>query len=168
MTLWLVGMMGSGKTSAGLLAAERLGVPFIDVDEEIASGQGSSIPEMWAELGERGFREMETAAIERVAGSHAIVSTGGGAVLDASNRHRMKTSGTVVWLRARPAVLAARLLASASRRPLLDDHPDRGGRVAELLVERAPAYDDAADYEIDTSELSVEEVAMRIEGLWRP
>jgi shikimate kinase len=78
----------------------------------------------------------------------------------------MKNTGTVVWLRARPEVLDARLDDTGGGRPMLDDHVDRGARVAKLLEERAAAYDGAADYEIDTSELSVEEVAMRIEELW--
>ncbi|HSK07628.1 MAG TPA: shikimate kinase [Acidimicrobiia bacterium] len=166
MTLWLVGMMGTGKTSAGRLAAERLGVPFIDVDQEIATDRGAEIPEIWSGLGEEGFRELETASIDRVAGSRAIVATGGGAVLDPANRRRMRETGTVIWLKTPPDVLAARLDSSGGR-PLLEGHPDRGGRVAALLEERAQAYDDAADYELDTSELSVEEVAMRIEVLWR-
>jgi shikimate kinase len=166
MTLWLVGMMGSGKTTAGGRAAARLGVRFVDVDEEIASDSGQSVPELWAERGEQAFREMEAAAIERVAGDRAIVSTGGGAVLDPASRARMKATGTVVWLRVLPDVAAARLDSNRGR-PLLDDDPDPGARVAALLQERASAYEDAADYDIDTSELSVEEVAMRIEALWR-
>ncbi|HSJ84513.1 MAG TPA: shikimate kinase [Acidimicrobiia bacterium] len=166
MTLWLVGMMGSGKSSAGELAAQRLGVPFVDIDEEIVADQGSSIPKLWADSGERAFRELETAAIGRVAGTRAIVSTGGGAVLDPSNRYRMRTTGTVVWLRARPEVLAERLAEAGEGRPMLDDHPDRGSRIAQLLEARTAAYANAADYELDTSELSVEEVAMRIEELW--
>jgi len=121
---------------------------------------------LWAESGERAFRELETAAIGRVAGTRAIVSTGGGAVLDPSNRYRMRTTGTVVWLRARPEVLAGRLAEAGGDRPMLDDHPDQGSRIAELLEARTAAYDNAADYELDTSELSVEEVAMRIEELW--
>jgi shikimate kinase len=166
MTLWLVGMMGSGKTTAGARAAARLGVRFVDVDQEIESDSGQSVPELWAGRGEQAFREMEAAAIERVAGDRAIVSTGGGAVLDPASRARMKATGTVVWLRVRPDVAAARL-DSIPGRPLLDEDPDPGARVAALLQERASAYEDAADYDIDTSELSVEEVAMRIEALWR-
>ncbi len=165
--MWLVGMMGSGKTTAGRLAAERLAVPFLDIDDEVAAGRGSSLPELWDELGEKGFRELESAAIERVAGAEAIVSTGGGVVLDRANRYRMKSTGTVVWLKAPPPVLAARLEAGGGR-PLLDDHPDQANRLAMLLEERSRAYGDAADYEIDTSQLSVEDVAMRIVGLWMP
>lgn len=166
MTLWLVGMMGSGKTSIGSLAAQRLGVSFIDIDEEIVADQGSPIPELFARLGEGAFREIEASTIERVAGARAIVSTGGGAVLDPSNRRRMKNTGTVVWLRARPEVLEARIADTGEGRPMLADRAERGARIAELLEERTAAYDGAADYEIDTSELSVEEVAMRIEELW--
>lgn len=165
MTLWLVGMMGSGKTTGGKLAASNLGVPFIDLDEEIAAASGITIAEMWAIRGEAFFRGEESAAIERIAGSEAIVSTGGGSVLDASNRRRMRATGTVVWLRAAPTTIASRI-GEASGRPLIDDEDDPVAKVAGLSAERSAAYADAADYEIETSELSVEEVAMRIEELW--
>lgn len=164
MTLWLVGMMGTGRTGAGRLAAERLGVEFVDVDDAVATEAGSSIPELWARLGEAGFRRLETAVINRVAGTEAVVSTGGGAVLAVANRRRMRDTGRVVWLRAEPEVLERRL-ANAGDRPLLAE-PDRTGRITRLLEERSRAYEDAADYEIDTSPMSVEEVAMRIEQLW--
>jgi shikimate kinase len=165
MTLWLVGMMGTGKTGAGRLAAERLGVEFVDVDDAVATEAGSSIPELWARLGEAGFRRLETAVINRVAGTEAVVSTGGGALLAVANRRRMRDTGRVVWLRAEPGVLERRL-ANAGDRPLLAGEPDRTARITRLLEERARAYEDAADYEIDTSPMSVEEVAMRIEQLW--
>jgi len=164
--LWLVGRMGSVKTSTRRRAADRLGVAFHDVDEEVAAGHGSPVPELWDTIGEGVFRELEAAVIDRMAGAHAVVSTGG-AVLDPANRDRMKGTGALVWLQAGPEVLAARLDDGAAR-PLLEDHPDRRGRIAALLEERGQGYADAADYEIDTSELAVEEVAMRIEELWRP
>lgn len=164
MTLWLVGMMGTGRTGAGRLAAERLGVEFVDVDDAVATEAGSSISELWARLGEAGFRRLETAVINRVAGTEAVVSTGGGAVLAVANRRRMRDTGRVVWLRAEPEVLERRL-ANAGDRPLLAE-PDWTGRITRLLEERSRAYEDAADYEIDTSPMSVEEVAMRIEQLW--
>ena len=77
----------------------------------------------------------------------------------------MRDTGRVVWLRAEPAVLEGRLV-EAGDRPLLAGEPDRTARITRLLEERARAYEDAADYEIDTSPMSVEEVAMRIEQLW--
>ena len=165
MTLWLVGMMGTGKSSAGRLAAERLGVEFVDVDEAVALDAGMAIPELWERLGEGEFRRIETAMIEQVAGTEAVVSTGGGAVLAAANRRRMRDTGRVVWLRATPAVLESRL-DDAGDRPLLGGDSDRTNTITRLLEERSRAYEDAADYEIDTSPISVEEVAMRIEQLW--
>ncbi|HEU5112125.1 MAG TPA: shikimate kinase [Acidimicrobiia bacterium] len=165
MTLWLVGMMGTGKSSAGRLAAERLGVEFVDVDEAVASEVGMAISELWERLGEGEFRRIETAMIEQVAGTEAVVSTGGGAVLAAANRRRMRDTGRVVWLRATPAVLDGRL-DDAGDRPLLGGDSDRTNTITRLLEERSRAYEDAADYEIDTSPMSVEEVAMRIEQLW--
>lgn len=165
MTLWLVGMMGTGKSSAGRLAAERLGVEFVDVDEAVALEMGMTIPELWDRLGEGEFRRIETAMIDRVAGTEAVVSTGGGAVLAAVNRRRMRDTGRVVWLRATPSVLERRL-ETAGDRPLISGHPERTNTITRLLEERSRAYEDAADYEIDTSPVSVEEVAMRIEQLW--
>jgi shikimate kinase len=165
MTLWLVGMMGTGKTCAGRLAAELLGVEFVDVDDAVATEAGSSIAELWDRLGEPGFRRFETAVIKRVAGREAVVSTGGGAVLEVANRRRMRDTGRIVWLRAELAVLERRL-EKAGDRPLLAGDPDRTAKITRLLEERSGAYEDAADYEIDTSPMTVEEVAMRIEQLW--
>jgi len=165
MTLWLIGMMGSGKTTAGRLAAETLGIAFFDTDEEVASRLGRPVADIWDELGEPSFREMESAAVRRLAGENAVISTGGGVVLEPGNRDVMKTSGSVVWLSCPPGVLASRLEGSSGR-PLLDDQPDLAAAIGDVLVLRSAAYSEMADYEIDTSVLSVEEVALRIEGFW--
>lgn len=165
MTLWLIGMMGSGKTTAGRLAAGSLGVGFHDTDDEVASGLGCSVAELWTEVGESGFRVLESAAVQQLAGAVAIISTGGGAVVDKANRERMKETGPVVWLRARPEVLASRLEGGA-RRPLLDSSPDRAATLIALLIDRSRTYSEVADFEIDTSSLSVEDVAGKIAGLW--
>jgi shikimate kinase len=165
MTLWLIGMMGSGKTAAGRIAAGRLGVPFFDTDDEVVSDVGHPIARIWDETGETAFRQMESAAMRRLADEEAVISTGGGVVLDEENRVLMRKSGVVVWLRCAPEVLAARLGGSTGR-PLLDQEPDRAAALAGVLESRAAAYSETADYEIDTSFLSVEEVARGIEGLW--
>jgi shikimate kinase len=164
MTLWLIGMMGSGKTTAGRLAAGSLGVGFHDTDDEVASGLGCSVAELWNEVGEYGFRVLESAAVQQLAGAVAIISTGGGAVVDKANRERMKATGPVVWLRARPEVLASRLVGAG--RPLLNSSPDRTATLTALLIDRSRTYFETADFEIDTSSLSVEDVASKIEGLW--
>ncbi|MGH8916129.1 MAG: shikimate kinase [Acidimicrobiia bacterium] len=166
MTLWLVGMMGSGKTSAGQLAAAALGVAFFDTDDEVVSAAGRSVTEIWAELGEASFRELESAAIRRLAGDDAVVATGGGAVLDSRNRDLMRATGPVFWLRSPPQVLAGRLEGSSGR-PLLDGAADREADLARVLAERSAFYSEAAEFEIDTSRLTADEVALRIEELWR-
>lgn len=165
MTLWLIGMMGSGKTTAGRLAADSLGVAFFDTDDEVTASLGRPVPRIWDELGEASFRESESAVIRRLAGEKAVVATGGGAIVDQANRDRMKASGRVVWLRCLPEVLASRLEGSIGR-PLLDGEESPAAALGAVLGARSIAYAEASDFEIDTSSLSVEEVAEEIEGLW--
>ena len=165
MTLWLVGMMGSGKTSAGEQAAESLGVPFFDTDAEIARRMGCSVAQLWGDLGESAFRDMESAAIQRLAGTEAIVGTGGGAVLDEANRGKMRESGKVVWLKAAASTLAERV-GSGPERPLLAEDSDVAGNLTTILDERTSAYGDSADLQIDTEGRSLEEVAEEIAALW--
>jgi shikimate kinase len=160
--MWLVGMMGSGKTSAGRMAASRLRVGFADTDEELERASGRSVLDIWGELGEPGFRRLEVDSIARLDGFRGIVATGGGAVLEAATR-RVFATGTVVWLRASPEVLALR--AGNVDRPML-----RGGDPVEtldgLLRSREELYRAVSDNVIDTEGLAVEEVAARIEALW--
>ena len=165
MTLWLVGMMGSGKTAAGGLAADALGVPFLDTDAEIARRMGCSVAQLWGDLGESAFRDMERAALQRVAGTEAIVGTGGGAILDEGNRRTMHESGKVVWLTA-PSTTLAKRVGSGQERPLLAKDSDVAGNIASILEEREPAYADSADERIDTESRTVQEVAEKIAEAW--
>ena len=165
MTLWLVGMMGSGKTSAGGLAADTLGVPFLDTDAEISRRMGCSVAQLWGDLGESAFRDMERAAIQRVAGTEAVVGTGGGAILDETNRRTMHESGTVVWLTA-PAETLAKRVGSGPERPLLAKDSDVAANLAAILDERARAYAESADEQIDTDSRTVAEVAEKIAESW--
>jgi len=165
MTLWLIGMMGTGKSTAGQIAAEVLDIPFFDTDNEVAAGLGGPVARVWDEFGETGFRVSESEVIHRLAGEMAIVSTGSGAILDEANRARMRASGVVDWLRCRPEVLASRLSGSAGR-PLLDGEPDPAKTLAAILESRSTAYSETAHHEIETSSLSVEEVAERVVSLW--
>jgi len=165
MTLWLIGMMGTGKTTAGRIAAEVLDIPFFDTDDEVATRLGQPVADVWVEVGETGFRVSETEVIQRLAGETAIVSTGGGAILAEANRARMRDSGVVVWLRCSPEVLASRLSGSAGR-PLLDGEPEPEKTLATILESRSTAYSETAHHEIDTSSLSVEQVAEKVVALW--
>lgn len=166
MTLWLVGLMGSGKTSAGRLAASNLRLPFSDTDEVVARRMGCSVAQLWGDLGEAAFRDMEKAALEGLAHSDGVVATGGGVVLDEENRRTLVNSGKVVWLEASPAVLAKRLEGAEGRPLLLVPDSDRHSVLVRQLAERAELYAEVASHRIATDELTVEQVADRIEEIW--
>ncbi|MDP9494414.1 MAG: shikimate kinase [Actinomycetota bacterium] len=167
MTIWLAGMMGSGKTSSGAVAAASLGVPFYDTDVEVTKAFDCSVAELWERVGEPQFRALETSAVLRLAGEPAIVATGGGAVLDSQNQEAMRASGPVVWLRATPEELLQRVGRTADR-PLLDRAEDRLTEIRSLAAERADRYQEAADHVIETSGKSIVEVADEIAALWAP
>ena len=117
--LWLVGMMGAGKSVVGRRSADRIGVDFVDVDSEITSRLGCSIAQLWEERGEQAFRDIEAAEVSRIAarGRPAIVAAGGGAVLAEGNVAAMRASGMVVWLDAPASVRSAPRSAAARRAP---------------------------------------------------
>lgn len=160
-TLWLVGVMGTGKTTAGRLTAASLGLPFRDTDELIEAEAGATVAGIWREEGEAGFRSREKAVVARLSGEVGIVATGGGVVLDPANREAM--TGTVVWLTATPETVADRV--EAQGRPLLD-----GGSVTEkiaaLLHERAHLYESVATHVVATDGRDVNTVAHLIARLW--
>lgn len=165
MTLWLAGMMGSGKTSSGSIAAAELGVPFYDTDVEVTAGFDSTLSELWDLVGESEFRELESATVLRLAGLEAIVATGGGAVLDAGNRSVMSAAGPIVWLQASPEEILERVGSTAGR-PLLDKSPDRLEELRKISDQRARWYREVSDHMIETNGKTVEEVAGEIAALW--
>ncbi len=164
MTLWLIGMMGSGKSSAGQIAAGHLGVPFYDTDLEIEATAEMAIGEIFAAQGEPEFRRIETSIIDRLAGLVAVVATGGGAVLDRDNVEKMRNTGPVVLLQASTSALIDRL-GDPVGRPLLDAGAPRENLIA-IGDERRHFYSTAASDVIDTEHLDLPEVARRIEQLW--
>jgi shikimate kinase len=164
MTIWLVGIMGSGKTTAGSLAAALLDVDYIDLDDEVSEAAGRSIADIWNEDGEEAFRRLESEALRRVAGTEAVVGTGGGAVLDKVSREVMGSSGVVVWLTAEPETLATRVERSDDR-PLLSHGGDVVTRLKEIQAERHDAYSEAAHVRIDTTLMTPVEVAERVSKL---
>lgn len=159
-TIFLTGFMGCGKTSVGRLLAARLGLPFVDLDQEIVTEAGASIKEIFAAEGEPSFRLLESRVLERVAaGPGAVVSTGGGAVIAAENRELMRRFGRIVNLTASVETIAARV-SGDSERPLLQDDASVQ-RIASMLEGREPFYADA-DLRIDTTTMTVEAVAAEI------
>jgi 3-dehydroquinate synthase len=159
--LFFVGMMGSGKTSVGRALAARLGWRFVDLDSEIERAEGRAISAIFAEKGEPAFRALEALAAAGAAAEpgDAVVSLGGGAVMDEGTRRRIREGGRIVWLRGSPAALSARV--SGGDRPLLRGVPpeERARRIAELLAARAPFYDEIADFAIETEGRGPAEIA---------
>lgn len=163
--LWLVGMMGSGKSTVGRLMADRLGVEFVDSDDEVVNRVGSSIADFWSEQGEAAFRDVEAAVIEYLAaGPDRVIASGGGAVLRTANVLHMRRTGLVIWLQADEETLLDRV-GSADRRPLLRNK-DAAATLHTLLTDRADAYRLAAHHSVATDGLELDTVATRIEELW--
>lgn len=167
MKLWLIGMMGSGKTSAGRLAASHLGVAFADTDELVERLVGTSIAAFWADFGEDAFREKEREVVASLETADGVVATGGGVVLDGGNRSIMASSGTVVWLDARPPALAARVDQPGARPILVSSGLDARTTLAATLAERSNLYRELAHHRVATDELTAVEVAREIELLWK-
>jgi shikimate kinase len=157
----LVGMMGAGKTTTGRLVAEKLGWDYLDSDVEVEKKTGLTVPALFARDGEVAFRDAEAevllAACTRT--DPVVVSVAGGAVLRPENRDLLRTCGRVIWLRARPATLAARV-GDGVGRPLLDGDP--AAALHALDAVRRPLYAEVADETIDVDELSPHEVAALI------
>lgn len=159
--LWLVGMMGSGKSTIAPLVAELLGRDVVDTDSLIERRSGRTISELFAES-EAAFRGEELAAVRSVAGDAIVVAVGGGAVTTEA-AEIMAESGVVVWLRAEVATLASRLTDDDSRPLLLDDD---GTRLFGLASERAPLYAAVASGAVDTDGKQPEAVAREVVEVW--
>jgi shikimate kinase len=157
-------MMGSGKSTVGRIAADRLGVSFLDTDEMVEERAGASIPAIWEEEGETGFRRMESEVVGDVPSKGVIVAAGGGAVLDPTNRELIGRCRKIVWLRCDPATLAGRLEGHVGR-PLLAGSPQNV--LESLLADRSPIYADLATHEVETATRTLEEVVREVVGIWR-
>jgi shikimate kinase len=158
MIIYLVGMPGSGKTVVGRELAGRLGVPFVDLDEEIEREAGRSVSEIFLQQGEPAFRAMEAAALTKAATQDpAVVACGGGVVLEPANRVTLRATGTAVFLDTPLEVLHERVQPAAER-PLIH----QAGDLERLLAEREPLYREFAARVVDASG-KPDEVAQAIE-----
>jgi len=159
--LILYGPPGAGKTSVGRELARRLGREFVDADAVIAARAGRTIPALFAERGEAGFRQLEAeVCAELAARDGLVIAPGGGAFLDPANRAALERAGLVICLRADAATLLARLTAEGGR-PLLADDP--AAKLGALLESRRSLYD-SCPVQIETAGRTVAQVADAIEA----
>lgn len=149
--------MGSGKTTIGRLLAARLRMPFIDLDEAIVEQAGKSIPRIFAEDGECVFRATEGALLEALLRDNPakVLATGGGVVMSAPNRERLKRAGPVIWLDVSPDVSAERIAGDANRPLIAGVNPLHKARELDRL--RRAKYEACADFRIDTEAMQPEE-----------
>ncbi len=154
MTLILVGLPGSGKSTVGRNLARRLALPFQDSDHVIEQRIGCPIRDYFERHGEDAFRDVEQSVIAELAdGSPAVLATGGGTVLREANRVRLRGAGSVVYLRSSPEELYRRLRHDTQRPLLQVDDPL--GRMRELFEQRDPLYRETAHFIIETGRPSV-------------
>jgi shikimate kinase len=156
--VYLVGMPGSGKSTVGPELARRLGVPYVELDDEIQRAAGASVREIFEREGEARFRELEAAAlVEAASRDPSVVSCGGGVVLEPANRVTLRATGEVVFLSVPLDVLRSRV-SPGIERPLIRAQGD----LERLFHDREPLYREFAAHVVDASG-PVEEVAARIE-----
>ena len=157
--LVFVGAPGSGKTTIGKQVAQKLGVEFIDVDNEIEMDEKTTISDIFVQKGEAYFRQLERAKISDLLDSfNGVLSLGGGTVLDASTRQALAIA-PVVWLKVSSGDASSRVGLGLSRPVLMGNVRST---LVKLLEERTPLYEEVADWEIDTSKKSIEEVVQEV------
>jgi shikimate kinase len=159
--IFLVGLMGAGKTTVGRALARKLNKQFIDSDHEIEARTGASIPLIFEIEGEDGFREREAETIRDLVTRQGIVlATGGGAILREDNRRCLKEHGTVIYLRASIDSILQRT-SHDKNRPLLQTANPRE-RLEELTRVREPLYREVADIIVETGRPNIQSLVQSI------
>jgi len=158
--IYLIGMMGSGKTTVGKLLSEKMKRPYLDLDFLIETKAQLSVNDIFNEKGESYFRQVESEILMNINESRAIVSCGGGVILEESNRSFMRLTGKVVFL-ALPLIELVKRLKTATNRPLL-----RGNRMEEkikdLWTKRKKYYEETAHMTIHTNDQTPEQIVEQI------
>lgn len=163
--LILIGFMGCGKTSVGILLSYRLRRTFLDTDKQIEKLQGRTISTIFEQEGEAAFRQMETDYLKSLLSETEgqIFSTGGGTPVREENRVLLRQLGTVVYLKASPDTVYERIKEDKKRPLLQTENPKE--RIRELLTERQSYYEDAADVILEVGDKSLEEVVEELAQL---
>jgi len=156
----LIGLMGCGKSSIGRRLSKKLKMPLVDLDDVIVEQAGMSIPDIFARDGEEHFRDLESVALANHIGQRVILASGGGVVLRKLNRKILKEHPPVIWLKASPEFIAARIAGDANR-PLIANQ-DALSRLTALAEERYPLYKECADLVIDRENMDKDDITDKI------
>jgi len=164
MNIFIVGPMGSGKSTVGKIISDELFLNFFDTDEEIENRTGASIDWIFDLEGEEGFRKRESGVLEEMVQKNSVVlSTGGGIILSENNRELLSSRGTVFYL-ATPISVQLERTAKDKDRPLLKNG-DPGQILQELHEKRKNLYKSVSDHIVETEDKSSQEVASEIINL---
>ena len=155
--LYLVGMMGSGKSSSGRPLAQQLGYGFVDADNVIEEVAGRSIPDLFKQEGEEGFRALESQVLQAIGQRHSLVVATGGGVVTRPQNWGVLHQGIVIWLDPARETLMRRLTDDSTPRPLLAC-PDPEEALQRLLEQRRPLYAEA-DLRVPIGDQTAETVA---------
>ena len=167
MNIVLIGYRGTGKSAVGTLVAERLGMTCVGMDARIVEKAGMSIPEIVAQQGWPGFRDMESeVAREYAARDGLVIDAGGGVIERPENVEVLRANGVVFWLKASVKTIVSRIQGD-TQRPSLTGGKSFTDEVAEVLERRTPLYQNAAHHSIDTDPLTPDEVAARVVELFQ-
>jgi len=156
--------MGAGKSVVGKLLAEKLERKYYDTDSLVEKAAGKTISELFEESGEEQFRSVESSVLKKVSSEkNAVISCGGGLLLQEENRKIMSETGTSIFLDTSPETLLNRLIKSNDKRPLLKGLSDteKLDKINEMLADRLPLYQ-SSDYSVNTNEKSVEDVVSAV------
>lgn len=157
-SIYLLGFMGCGKTTVGKILAKELNIQFIDLDEEIVLHTGKSIPTIFEEKGENGFREIESEVLKKITNDYTIISTGGGIVTRQENIVFMKQNGILFYLESTIETLYNRIYLDTNRPNAVNRSIEE---LNQLFISRKSFYE-KADYIISVTEQSPLEVSKEI------
>src|SRR3989344_5471559 len=161
MNIAFIGFRGTGKTTIGQRVAKRLNMKFTDIDKEIVKTAGKSVPEIFAQSGEEGFRILERKAVADISSQdNMCIACGGGVVLFKENIDNLKRNSTIILLEAQARVIYRRI-RNDSNRPSLTGK-EKMDEIIQLLGEREPLYEAAAEMKFDTSQDSVPQTVQKI------
>ena len=166
MNIALIGYRGTGKSVVGKLVSERLQMKCIAMDSRIVEKAGMSIPDIVENHGWTTFRDMESEVARELAElDDIIIDTGGGVIERPENIDVLQANSCIIWLKASVGAIVSRI-QGGTERPSLTGEKSFTEEVAEVLERRTPKYRSAAQYEIDTEQLTPEQVADRIIQIW--